>query len=54
MTGSLSQLETLTLSAGTAFVTAELLRSVPIYESLLIRILKRQGQEVPKESQGKC
>lgn len=53
MTGSLSQLETLTLSAGTAFVTAELLRSVPIYESLLIRILKRQGQEVPKESQGK-
>lgn len=53
MTGSLSQLETLTLVAGAAFVTAELLRSTPIYESLLLRILKRQGIEVPKENQGK-
>ena len=53
MTGSLSQLATLTLVSGTAFVVAELMRSEPIYESLLTRILKKQGQTVPKENQGK-
>ena len=49
MTGSLSQLATLTLVAGAAFVTAELLRSEPIYESLLGRMLQRQGQAAPEK-----
>lgn len=50
MTGSLSQLASLTLISMAAFVVATLMRSEPIYESLLLRILKRNGRKVPEES----
>lgn len=43
MTGSLSQLASLTLVSIAAYVVATLLKSEPIYESLLARMLKRQG-----------
>lgn len=50
MTGSLSQLASLTLVSITAFVVATLMRSEPIYESLLTRILKRQGEKIPEDA----
>lgn len=43
MTGSLSQMLSLSVVSIVAYVTATLLRSRPIYESLLERILTRQG-----------
>ncbi len=46
MTGSLSQLASLSLVSVAAFVVASLLKSEPIYESLLSRILKRQGHKI--------
>ena len=45
MTGSLSQMLSLSIVAVTAYVTAALLGSKPIYESLLERILARQGRK---------
>ncbi len=42
MTGSLNQMLSLSVVSVTAYITAELLKSVPIYESLLDRILERQ------------
>lgn len=53
MTGSLSQLASLSLVSISAFVVATLLRSEPIYESLLTRILKRQGQNVSESPREK-
>lgn len=53
MTGSLSQLASLTLVSIAAFVVATLLKSEPIYESLLTRILKRQGNTSLEENHEK-
>lgn len=50
MTGSLSQLASLTLVSIAAFVVATLMRSEPIYESLLTGILKRQGERIPEDA----
>lgn len=50
MTGSLSQLASLTLVSIAAFVVATLMRSEPIYESLLEGILKRQGERIPEDA----
>lgn len=44
MTGSLSQLLSLSTISIVAYVVATLLKSEPIYESLLERILKKQGK----------
>src|SRR5699024_2196036 len=46
MTGSLSQLTSLLLISVSAYIVATLLKCEPIYESLLTRILKRQGQKI--------
>ncbi len=45
MTGSLSQMLSLTVVSLAAYVTASLLRSEPIYDSLLERLLKKQGRQ---------
>ena len=45
MTGSMSQMLTLSIVSVVAYMTATLLRSKPIYESLLERILEQQGQK---------
>jgi len=49
MTGSLSHLLSLSLISMVAYVTADFLRSEPIYESLLERILKKV-----KKAEGDC
>ncbi|MCH1983387.1 chloride channel protein [Ruminococcus sp. OA3] len=49
MTGSLSQMLSLSIVSVMAYITATLLRSKPIYESLLERLLKKQGQTVSEE-----
>lgn len=49
MTGSVSQMLSLALVSIIAFIAATLMRSKPIYESLLERILKKQGLESPEE-----
>lgn len=46
MTGSLSQLTSLLLISVSSYIVATLLKCEPIYESLLARILKRQGQNI--------
>lgn len=46
MTGSLSQLTSLLLVSVSAYIVATLMKYEPIYESLLTRILKRQGQKI--------
>lgn len=48
MTGSLDQLLSLTTVAAIAYVTATLLKSEPIYESLLTRMLQKQGIQEPE------
>ncbi|MCB6415958.1 ClC family H(+)/Cl(-) exchange transporter [Faecalimonas umbilicata] len=48
MTGSVSQMLSLTLVSIVAYITATLLRSKPIYESLLERLLRKQGEAVPE------
>lgn len=48
MTGSLSQMLSLSVVSIVAYVTATLLRSKPIYESLLDRILERMGIQKPQ------
>lgn len=54
MTGSLSHLLSLSLISMVAYMTADFLRSEPIYESLLDRILKKQGKnEAHGESKDK-
>ena len=50
MTGSVNQMLSLALVSIVAYVVATLLRSKPIYESLLERLLKKQGQNVPEEA----
>ncbi|MGF0031367.1 chloride channel protein [Bariatricus sp. SGI.154] len=46
MTGSLSHMLSLSIVSIVAYIVATLLRSKPIYESLLERILERQGEKV--------
>ena len=46
MTGSLSQMLSLSIVSIVAYIVATLLKSKPIYESLLERLLERQGQKV--------
>lgn len=48
MTGSLSQMLSLAIVSIVAYVVATLLKSKPIYESLLERILGRQGEVEPE------
>ena len=49
MTGTLTQMLTLSVVSIVAYVTATLLGSRPIYESLLDRLLLRRGEKPPKE-----
>lgn len=49
MTGSLSHLLSLTIVSITAFVVADILKSKPIYESLLERLLSNRGDEIKKD-----
>ncbi len=51
MTGSTSQMLSLSIVSIAAYVTATLLKSKPIYESLLERLLIRQGRK-PSEERG--
>lgn len=53
MTGSLSQLASLTLISIAAFAVATLMKSEPIYESLLTRILRRQGENICEDPNDK-
>lgn len=46
MTGSLSQMLSLSIVAVVSYIAATFLRSKPIYESLLQRLLERQGKTV--------
>lgn len=50
MTGSVSQMLSLSIISIVAYIVATLLRSEPIYESLLESLLKRRGQELAPES----
>lgn len=52
MTGSVQQLLSLSVVSIVAYIVATLLRSKPIYESLLERLLEKRGIELPK-SHGK-
>ena len=47
MSGSVSQMLSLALVSVTAYVTATLVRSEPIYESLLANLLQREKEEQP-------
>ena len=49
MTGTLTQMLSLSVVSIVAYVTATLLGSRPIYESLLDRLLLRRGEKPPKE-----
>lgn len=49
MTGTLTQMLSLSVVSIVAYVTATLLGSRPIYESLLDRLLLRRGEKLPKE-----
>lgn len=53
MTGSLSQLLSLSIISIIAYVTASLLKSAPIYESLLERLLQKRGIEPEGDERGK-
>lgn len=53
MTGSLSQMLSLSVISIAAYMTATLMKSVPIYESLLERLLKKKGIEPEGEEDGK-
>ncbi len=46
MTGSLSQMLSLSIVSIVAYIVASLLKSEPIYESLLERLLKKRGEQV--------
>lgn len=54
MTGSLSHLLALSVVSIAAYVTADLLRTAPIYESLLNRLLKKEGIIEGKDSISKA
>ena len=49
MTGSMSQMLTLSIVSVVAYMVATMLKSKPIYESLLERILEQHGQETAKK-----
>ena len=49
LTGSLSQMLSLSVITIVAYITAMLMKSEPIYESLLGRIL--EGKQIPQESE---
>lgn len=49
MTGSVSQMMSLALVSIIAYIVAIFMKSKPIYESLLERLLKRRGVNVPEE-----
>ena len=49
MTGTLTQMLSLSVVSIVAYVTATLLGSRPIYESLLDRLLLRRGEKPPRE-----
>lgn len=51
MTGSVSQMLSLSLISIVAYIVATFLKSVPIYESLLESLLKRRGEEQPESSE---
>ena len=51
MTGSLSQMLSLSVVSIVAYIVATLLKSKPIYESLLERLLEKQGEK-PSEDHG--
>lgn len=51
MTGSLGQMLSLSIVSIVAYIVATLLRSKPIYESLLERLLEKQGKK-PEEAPG--
>lgn len=53
MTGSLSQMLSLSVVSIVAYVVATFLRSRPIYESLLERLLEKQGDKEPKTTRQK-
>ena len=53
MTGSLSQLLSLSIISIIAYVTTSLLKSAPIYESLLERLLQKRGVEPEEDERGK-
>lgn len=53
MTGSLSQMLSLSVISIIAYVTASLMKSAPIYESLLERLLKKKGVEPEGDEDGK-
>ena len=50
MTGSLSQMLSLAVVSITAYIIATLLKSKPIYESLLERLLKKQGYQAEENA----
>ena len=50
MTGSVEHMMSLSLVSIIAYIVATLLRSKPIYESLLERLLKKRGVSVPEDS----
>ncbi|MGI6069036.1 MAG: ClC family H(+)/Cl(-) exchange transporter [Blautia sp.] len=50
MTGSVSQMLSLSIISIVAYIVANLLKSEPIYESLLGSLLKRRGEELAPES----
>ena len=49
MTGSLSQMMSLSMVSIVAYITATLMRSKPIYESLLENLLRKLGRKVTKD-----
>lgn len=53
MTGSVSQMMSLALVSIIAYVVATFMKSKPIYESLLDRLLKKRGMEVPEDQGNK-
>lgn len=53
MTGSFQHLLTLSVVSITAYVTAEALKSKPVYESLLENLLRRQGRQMPRNEKEK-
>lgn len=57
MTGSLSQMLSLSIVSIVAYITATFLKSKPIYESLLERLLerqKKQGEDTDEPAQAAC
>ena len=53
MTGSVSQMLSLALVSTMAYIVATLMRSEPIYESLLKNLLKKRGEKVSERGKEK-